>query len=100
MFQPLNRIPPHMTNREYARWLIINVLGMPSKLDSYMESRLIRDLNYGVYISGTGNEYFNEDSWGFVKPKFAEFTRDTAYQSMYEMREKFNYWESRRLQDV
>lgn len=100
MFQPSDRIPPHMTNREYARWLIMNVLGMPSKLDSYMESRLIRDLNYGVYITGTGNEYFNEDSWSFVKPKFAEFTRDTAYQSMYEMREKFNYWESRRLQDV
>ena len=100
IFHPLDRVPPNMSNREYARWLIINVLGMPSKLDSYMESRLIRDLNYGVYIEGTGNEYFNEDSWKSVKPQYAEFDRNTAYQMLYEMREKFNQWESRRLQNV
>ena len=36
----------NMTNSEYARWLITEILGEPEKLNTYFESRLIRDLNY------------------------------------------------------
>ena len=53
--QPSEQVPQELNNRDLAKWLIINVLGDPNKLNSYMEARLIRDLNYGVFIEGTGS---------------------------------------------
>ena len=94
IFQPATQIPTGLDNKEYVRWLITNVLGDETRLDSYMESRMIRDLNYGVYIQGTGDVYINEDSMAYNRPQFQPFGPEEAYKAMYEIRMKRNYWEN------
>ena len=78
---------------DYAAWLITNVLGEPEKLNTYFESRLIRDLNYGMYINGTGELYLNEDSQKFVKPVYELFGKDEAYNMMVRLCNRRNEWE-------
>ena len=97
---PSTTVPGGLSASEYARWLIINVLGEPEKLNTYFESRLIRDLNYGMYVNGTGDLYFNEDSYKFVKPIFEKFEKEDAYNMMTNLCNRRNHWESIRKQNI
>ena len=94
--KPLKTVPEELSSSEYARWLIVNVLGEPEKLNTYFESRLIRDLNYGMFINGMGEMYFNEDSYKFVKPEFEQFGKEEAYNMMANLCERRNHWETAR----
>tara|TARA_Y100000361_G_scaffold43849_1_gene37869 strand:- start:6575 stop:8212 length:1638 start_codon:yes stop_codon:yes gene_type:complete len=90
----------NMTNSEYARWLITNVLGDTSKLNTYFESRLIRDLNYQMFINGMGDAYLNEDSFKFLKPLYEPFDREKAYDMMADICELKNFWENKRKEII
>lgn len=98
--QPSEQVPQDLNNRDLAKWLIINVLGDPDKLNSYMEARLIRDLNYGVFIEGTGSLYFNEDSFAYNRPSFKDFNLQEAYNQMANLCGLRNYWEQRRIGQI
>ena len=98
--EPSRAMPEDLPASEYARWLIVNVLGEPEKLNTYFEARLIRDLNYGMYINGTGEMYLNEDSYKFVKPAFEEFGKEEAYNMMANLCARRNHWESARKDRV
>lgn len=87
------RLP--VTNYQYARWLIESVLGQPNKIGSYMETRLIRDLNYGQAVQPLNDNYSHEDSSG-DKVKYIKFDRNDAYNVVKGMRENINFWESQR----
>ncbi|MAF25657.1 hypothetical protein CL634_08825 [bacterium] len=93
-------VPQGLSTRQYVQWLIINVLGEPERLNSYIESRMVRDLNYGMYIQGTGGMYLNEDSYGFVKPDFQSFGVEEAYNMMASLCVRRNEWEQRRMESV
>ena len=93
---PETDVPGHLPPREYVQWLIINVLGEPERLNSYMEARMIRDLNYGMYIEGTGEMYLNEDSYKFIRPEFKPFDIETAYSVMADLCHRRNKWEMQR----
>lgn len=97
LHEPSSQMPNGLNNRETAKWLIVNVLGEPERLDSYLEARLIRDLNYGVFLEGTSSLYFNEDSFAYNKPAFQEFNLQEAYNQLAELCHKRNYWEQRRV---
>ena len=86
----------NMSNSEYARYLIRDVLGEPEKLNTYFESRLIRDLNYQMFINGMGDAYLNEDSFKFLKPLYEPFDREKAYDMMVDLCELKNFWEEKR----
>jgi len=86
----------NMSNSQYARHLIADVLGEPEKLNTYFESRLIRDLNYQMFINGMGDAYLNEDSFKFLKPLYEPFDREKAYDMMVELCEVKNFWEEKR----
>ena len=75
-------------------------MGDPDKLNSYMEARLIRDLNYGVFIEGTGSLYFNEDSFAYNRPSFKDFNLQEAYNQMANLCGLRNYWEQRRIGQI
>ena len=100
LHNPSTQIPNDLTNKEIAKWLIINVLGDSSRLNSYMEARLTRDLNYGVFIEGTGSLYFNEDCYAYNKPAFQSFDIQEAYNQLAAMCGKNNYWEQRRVGQI
>ena len=94
---PPKEIPEGLGPKDYVQWLIVNVLGEPERLNSYMESRMIRDLNYGFHMEGTGGMYFNEDSMQFTRPDFEPFDREGAYNAMLDRCARRNLWEQRRI---
>lgn len=92
-------IPPNINHDQIARWLILNVLCEPEKVNSYMEARLIRDLTYRSTTNTTGGMYFNESSAAFDgKAARTPFDFDMAYQQMIYMCNKRNFWEQRRME--
>jgi glycosyltransferase involved in cell wall biosynthesis len=88
----------NMTNSEYAKWLIANVLCEPEKLNSYMFTRLVRDLNYEAYIEGVGGLYFDEQSFIFSQGQYQQFNREIAYNQMAQLCHRRNQWEQKRVQ--
>ncbi len=95
---PETRVPQELPPKDYVQWLIVNVLGEPERLNSYMESRMIRDLNYGFHLEGTGGMYFNEDSMQFARPQFEKFDKEIAYNYLLELCMRRNFWEQQRLE--
>ena len=93
-------VPEHLDTRQLAQWLIVNVLGEPERLNSYFESRLMRDLNWGIHIQGTGEMYLNEDSYAFVKPDYQKFTIEEAFNMMAGLCARRNEWEKTRVEIV
>lgn len=93
---PRKDIPKGLSNSDYARFLISDVLGSPEKLGSYLELRLIRDLNRGS-TSRTSPGYYNDLSQLFAKPQVMKFDRETAYNMISGMVNKNNFWEEQRV---
>ena len=76
------KVPENIKHNELARWLIMNVLKDQSKLNSFMEARLTRDLMYQCSTSVTGGMYFNEYSASFDgKNTRQPFSFDNAYNT-------------------
>lgn len=95
-------IPPGLNNKDFARWLITNFLGEQRFINSYMEARLIRDLNYGVSTQGISGMYYNDESASplFRRPNWKEFNREIAVNHFTELAKRKNAWENRRWQCV
>lgn len=96
--QPTEQIINNTSNAEYAKWLIVNVLCEPDRLNSYMHTRLVRDLNYEAYLEGTAGLYFNEQSFVFNQGQYAPFNREVAYNQMANLCNRRNHWELKRQQ--
>jgi glycosyltransferase involved in cell wall biosynthesis len=88
--------PRGLSNPQFAKWLIFNVLGEPRYINSYMESRLIRDLNYEVTNMGIAGMYFNDQSALFSKPNWQSFNQETAFKHFVELGNRKNFWENKR----
>lgn len=104
IFQPEpkpDNLPENITHKDLARWLITKVLCDDSKINSFLEARLIRDLMYKTTTSTTGGMYFNEYSAAFEGRNVRQpFDFNTAYNNMLYMRNKQNYWEQQRVQKL
>lgn len=90
----------HLSNYEYAEWLITDVLGEPDKLHSYFHMRLVRDLNYGVAMEGLPGMYYNDMANLFSKIPHTPFNREIAYKKVEEICHRRNLWESLRSQKL
>jgi hypothetical protein len=95
-----NDYPKGLSNIQFARWLINNVLGEPRYINSYMESRLIRDLNYQVTNMGIAGMYFNDQSAMFSKPIWQPFNQELAFKHFVQLGNRKNYWEQYRWQKI
>jgi hypothetical protein len=92
-------LPPNIDYDKLARWLITNVLCEPDKINTFMEARLIRDLLYKNTTAITGGMYFNESSAAFDgKMSRNPFDFNIAYDHMYALCNKRNFWEQRRAE--
>lgn len=91
------QINDQCSNKEFADWLVTDVLGMPEKIGSYMHCRLIRDLNYGATIGGIGGAYFNEMSEQYAQHHYFPFGRPEAYEHFSTLRNDMNHWENIRV---
>jgi glycosyltransferase involved in cell wall biosynthesis len=92
------QIPPNTPFTDLAKWLIVKVLGEPERLNTYFESRLVRDLMYRTTTGVTGGMYFNESSAAFDGANNRqEFNFDIAYDQMRQLCERRNQWEQMRI---
>jgi glycosyltransferase involved in cell wall biosynthesis len=102
----INQPAPKIKNWEQvmpdqlAEWLIVNVLKDPSKLNSYMHLRLMKDLLYSCSTGVTGGMYYNEDASMFEQKPVQNFNFDLAYDHFYRLCEKNNFWEQERLKTI
>jgi hypothetical protein len=93
------KIPENISHQQLARWLIINVLREPNRINSYFEAKLTRDLMYKNTTSFTGGMYFNDSSAAFDgNQNRIPFDFDIAYNHMAALCNKRNYWEQKRTQ--
>lgn len=84
-----------------AKWLIVNVLCEPERLNTFMESRLARDLMYRSSTANVGGLYFNESSAVFDGLNFRhDFNFDMAYEQMRQMCDRRNQWEQVRMNKI
>lgn len=94
-----DKIPNNIPHKDLARWLIVNVLREPSKINSYFEAKITRDLMYNNTTSFTGGMYFNDSSAAFDgNQNRMPFDFDIAYNHMVAMCNRRNYWEQQRIQ--
>lgn len=97
-----SQAPQGLNNKDFARWIVSTYLKDPRYINSYLEARLIRDLNYGVTAPGLSGMYFNDDSASpmFHKPHWQEFDRQVAVNHFVELAKRHNIWEQRRWQSL
>lgn len=92
------QLAPETTTKQLAQWLIIEVLGEPERLNTYFESRLVRDLTYQTRTSSVGGMYENESCAAFDgKNNVTQFDLPLAYREMFKMADHRNHWENRRV---
>jgi hypothetical protein len=98
---PKVEIPPNTTHSDIAKWLIINVLCEPERLNTFFEARLTRDLMYRSTTSNVGGMYFNEFSAAFDGMNSrSEFNFDIAYNQMFNLCNRRNQWEQARINKI
>jgi glycosyltransferase involved in cell wall biosynthesis len=95
------KLPDNISHSHLAKWLISEVLCEPDKLNSYFESRLIRDLLYQNHTGTTGGMYFNESAAMFDgRQTRSPFNLDIAYDQMVMYCNKRNFWENKRIETI
>jgi len=90
-------IPDNATPAQLSKWLITDVLCEPERLNTYFESRLIRDLTYHSTTQTTGGMYFNESSAAFEGKNVRNpYNLEIAHNHMSNLCNRRNMWEQRR----
>lgn len=93
---PAQGFPQGMSNDEFIKWCVFNVLGDPSRINDYMIMMMLRDLNYGQYVVGHTPSQYNDFSFGKEDSVFSTFNQQIAYQKILEIANVRNYWEQMR----
>ena len=84
-----------------ARFLVTEVLRDTTKINTYFESRLSRDLMHHTTTATTGGMYFNESSAAFEgKNTMSPFNFDMAYDHMVQLCNRRNMWEQKRQEAI
>ena len=98
---PKIQIPPNTSYGDIAKWLIVNVLCEPERLNTFFEARLTRDLMYRSTTANVGGMYFNEFSAAFDgMGGRQEFNFDIAYNQMVSLCNRRNQWEQARINKI
>lgn len=88
-----------LTHQQLAYWLINNVLCEPEKSNTYMMSRLIRDLMYKSSTQTTAGMYTNESCAAYENMAArVPFNFEIAYNKMRSLRDRTNFWEQKRME--
>lgn len=97
VFHPPRSLPQQeLNNNDFALWLIANVLGQPDKIGTYLNSRLLKDLNYGYTDGSMYGTYMNDNSFSFVESKPKPIDRQQLFEHFCSLRHAINYYEELR----
>ena len=93
--------PDSWSTEDIAGWLLSDVLGEPERVNTFLASRLSRDLMYNSTTTSTGGMYFNESSAAFDGIRHrSHFDIKTAYDQMASLCARRNHWEDFRVQKM
>lgn len=73
-YMPKEKFPNNIPNHEFVEWGVKHLWGEPTKTNSYVAIRLLRDLNYGKSM-GQSSIYYSESSYD-SQPAYRNFTID------------------------
>jgi glycosyltransferase involved in cell wall biosynthesis len=100
-FNPARQIPAEVKNlpvSDQVNWLFLNVLGKPELINTSAWKKMVKDLTYRSYISGSiPGYYFNDSSHPDYEKRFDEFNLDKALGVCLQMRDLYNQWEDLRI---
>lgn len=87
-----NGFPSKCSNTDFAKFLIIEVLNRPELLGTYLESRILRDLNEGITKQHFGGVYLSEMSTTSQK-QIPKTNREGLFRHFSALAEKSNMLE-------
>ena len=94
---PNMNIPGNLNTSQLVKWLIVNVLGDPDKLNSSIYTRLVRELNLGMKMSTMGtNFHVTEDALFGIRAQIQDVNIKSIIDELVAECNKRNYWEQRR----
>lgn len=82
--QPVLQIPNNLSNADFVRWCVINIWGMPNRVNHPLVVEYIKNLNCGFWLEG------------HMRMSNQPFTRDTVVQIMLDYNRKLNEVETMR----
>ncbi len=87
----LNQVPQECTHEQFVHWCFANIVGRPELANSYMASRIARDLNWEVQLI--------KDSYGDLSrhATYRDYWRPQAFQEMLNLVDYHNFWEQQRV---
>jgi len=80
-----------MTNRSFIKYLLANTF--PFLLNSYIELKMVRNLNYGIIQNHMSVNLMDETSW-FGRNNSVKFSQEDCYNYFMNMVRNHNKWES------
>jgi glycosyltransferase involved in cell wall biosynthesis len=93
LHNPVTTYPSNISMSQMVDWAIVNVLGMPEKLNTYFALNLVKSLTYGGKIVNGGNMYINDFSMVGIRPTPEPFQLNNMLQQLFDMRNNINNWE-------
>lgn len=91
---PPQSCPPGLSNSDFVKWCILNMLGEPDKLHSFFHLKVLKDLNLGFSTSIPGT-YMDEQSFMF-KPSRIPFGHKEVMNVCANLANARNMWEQER----
>ncbi len=96
LFQPQTQIPQGLSHESFLQWAFTNILGEPSKMNTYLFLKMNKWLSYGCRLEGRGGAVLNDACYLAGQPRFAEYSQQKAAEELLEIRGKKNYYEQLR----
>lgn len=94
-----NLVPTNVSDEQFARFLICDVLKSPQYVHTYFEARLVRDLSIKLATKGFSNRYYHEEVKGGVN-NLVPFSREIALKHFVTLAEEKNDWDRIRVESL
>lgn len=92
-YDPTMKFPSDGSNEDFVKILFRNVLGNESLASSFLGTRILRDLNYGMRVSHHGGLAMNDLTFLGARQQFLPYQRQQAVEEVSQQVEANNYWE-------
>lgn len=96
--QPNINLPQQINNANFIDAAITNITGRTDLIGSFLATKMLRDLNAGMKITGYGGGIaYNDLSMFSAFPSYRPYTRQDVVNELLEMNGKMNEAENKRM---
>lgn len=92
-------MPGGLSNADFVRWGFAVMAGRPDLVNSSASLRMVRELDWGVSLTGS-NPYFSDESFLGRSRSVKEVKRQTLIDIWMKMAEERNHWEQMRCRQA